>query len=262
MIDSGDTSRLPDRHPRSPTHTLLPEPDQSRGGTPEHPTWLTDSPYAKPITDESGRRQAQPRPAWRRWPRRVFLLVVFLIPISILLVSAAVYREARTTAAQPSDAIVVLGAAQYNGRPSEVFRARLDHALELYQDEYAPLIVLTGGKQPGDAYTEAETGEQYLIDRGVPASAILWENEGRDTWQSLQGVAEVLEGSGVESLLIVTDGFHLLRAELMARELGFTAHGSASPASPIQPWSGAELSYVIRETGGILAFVPTMVGLS
>lgn len=178
-----------------------------------------------------------------------------------MLVGAAVYWEARTASAQPSDAIVVLGAAQYNGRPSEVFEARLDHALDLYQDGYAPLIVLTGGKQPGDAYTEAETGEQYLLDRGVPASAIRWENEGRDTWQSMQGVADVLEGSGVGSLLIVSDGFHLFRSELMARELGFTAHGSAVPDSPIRPWSGTELSYAIRETGGILAFGPRMVGI-
>lgn len=185
-----------------------------------------------------------------------------MIPLSILLVGGAVYWEARTASSAQSDAIVVLGAAQYNGRPSEVFRARLDHALDLYQEGYAPLIVLTGGQQPGDAYTEAETGEQYLLDRGVPQSAIRWENEGRDTWQSMQGVADVLEGSGVESLLIVSDGFHLLRSELMARELGFTASGSASIDSPIRSWSGAELSYVIRETGGVLAFAPMMVGIS
>lgn len=185
-----------------------------------------------------------------------------MIPLSVLFVGGAVYWEARTASAQPADAIVVLGAAQYNGRPSEVFRARLDHALNLYQEGYAPLIVLTGGKQPGDAYTEAETGEQYLIDRGVPASAIGWENEGRDTWQSMRGVADVLERSGVESLLIVSDGFHLLRTELMARELGYMASGSASTESPIRQWTAAELSYVIRETGGILAFVPQMIGIS
>lgn len=241
---------------------MPPEPGQPRRGYPEHPTWLTESPYAQPITDESGRLRARPRPAWSRWLRRVFLIVVFLIPVSILLVGGAVYLEARTAAAQPSDAIVVLGAAQYNGRPSEVFQARLDHALSLYEDGYAPMIVLTGGKQPGDVYTEAETGEQYLIDRGVPATAILWENEGRDTWQSMRGVDDVLEGSGVESLLIVTDGFHLLRSELMARELGFSASGSASTGGPIQAWSGTELSYVVRETGGILTFVPAMIGLS
>lgn len=241
---------------------MPPAPDRPRTGSSEHPTWLTESPYAQPITDESGQLRALPRPAWRRWLRRAFLLVVCLIPLTIVLVGGAVYWVARTASAQPADAIVVLGAAQYNGRPSEVFRARLDHALDLYQEGYAPLIVLTGGKQPGDAYTEAESGKQYLLDRGVPQSAIRWENEGRDTWQSMQGVVDVLEGSSVESLLIVSDGFHLLRTGLMARELGFTASGSASTESPIRPWSGAELSYVIRETGGILAFVPMMVDIS
>ncbi len=194
--------------------------------------------------------------------RRGFFLVVLLIPLSIMVVGAAVYWEARSGEPQRADAIVVLGAAQYNGRPSEVFQARLDHALALYQEGYAPMVVLTGGKQPGDAYTEAETGEQYLLDRGVPQSAIRWENEGRDTWQSLRGVGEVFDGTDVESLLIVSDGFHLLRSELMARELGFSASGSASTDSPIGPWTGAEFSYVIRETGGIIAFAPTMLGLS
>lgn len=262
MTDSGATARLPSV-PSPPSNqtvaaTREAQDTQSPGGAP----WLTESAYARPITDESGQLRPVPRPTRRRWLRRAFQLVVLMIPVSIMLVGGAVYWEARSGEAQPADAIVVLGAAQYNGRPSEVFRARLDHALALYQEGYAPVIVLTGGNQPGDTYTEAETGEQYLLARGVPASAILFENEGRDTWQSMQGVADVLEGSDVESLLIVSDGFHLLRSELMARELGFTASGSASTDGPIRSWSGVEFSYVIRETGGILAFVPTMVGTS
>ena len=193
--------------------------------------------------------------------RNVLFVLVLLIPLSILAVGSAVYWQARAAGPQPADAIVVMGAAQYNGRPSAVFRARLDHALTLYEDGYAPLIVMTGGKMPGDVYTEAETGAQYLIDRGVPADRIVWENESRDSWQNMQGVARVLDGTDVESLLIVSDGFHLLRSELMARELGFTAYGSAAPESPIRPWSASEFSYVIRETGGIFAFVPEMIGL-
>jgi uncharacterized SAM-binding protein YcdF (DUF218 family) len=184
-----------------------------------------------------------------------------LIPLSIMLVVTAVYIQARTATPQQADAIVVLGAAQYNGNPTGVFRARLDTALQLWNDGYAPLIVLTGGKMPGDAYTEAETGAQYLFDRGVPPSALLWENEGRDTWQSMQGVDEVLDGTGVESLIIVSDGFHLLRTELMARSLGFSASGAASEGSPIRAWSGTEFSYIIRETGGIFAILPELVGL-
>ncbi len=153
-----------------------------------------------------------------------------------------------------------MGAAQYNGVPSEVFQARLDHAFDLYEQGYAPLIALTGGKMPGDAFTEAESGAQYLIERGVPASDLVWENEGRSTWQSMQGVTDVLDQRDVESVLIVTDGFHLMRSELMARKLGFTAYGSAAPESPIRPWSANEFSYAIRETGGILALIPTLFG--
>lgn len=262
MRDSGDTARLPDAQPRQSGLPVPPNPVRTLPGRAANPTWPTGSAYAQPITDAAGQARPVPRPAWRRWARRAFFLIVMLIPLSIMLVGAAVYFEARSGEAQRSDAIVVLGAAQYNGRPSEVFQARLDQALALYQDGYAPMVVLTGGKQPGDVYTEAETGAQYLLDRGVPQSAIRWENEGRDTWQSLRGVAEVLDGTGVESVLIVSDGFHLLRSELMARELGFTASGSGSIGSPIDSWSGAELSYVIRETGGIIAFAPTMLGLN
>ncbi|MDQ3443803.1 MAG: YdcF family protein [Chloroflexota bacterium] len=262
MTDSGATPRLPEVPSPSSSQPVTITRTAPDAHSSSNAPWLTGSAYARQITDEAGQLRVRPRPAWRRWLRRAFLLVVVLIPVSIMLVGAAVYWEAHTGTANQADAIVVLGAAQYNGRPSEVFRARLDHALNLYQEGYAPLIVLTGGKQPGDAYTEAETGEQYLLDRGVPASSLRFENQGRDTWQSMRGVAEVLDGSGAESLLIVSDGFHLLRSELMARELGFTAYGSAAAGSPIQSWSGAEFAYVIRETGGILAFVPTMVGIS
>jgi vancomycin permeability regulator SanA len=167
-----------------------------------------------------------------------------------MLVITAIYIEARTATPQQADAIVVLGAAQYNGNPTGVFRARLDTALQLWNDGYAPVIILTGGKMPGDVYTEAETGVQYLLDRGVPSSALLWENQGRDTWQSMQGVDEVLDGTGVD----------LLRTELMARSLGFSASGAASENSPIQPWSGTEFSYVIRETGGIFVNLPNLLG--
>ena len=172
----------------------------------------------------------------------------------------AVYAEARTANPQPADAIVVMGAAQYNGNPTTVFAARLDTAYQLWSDGYAPLIVLTGGKMPGDAYTEAETGMQYMLDRGVPPSALVAENEGRDTWQSMEGVRDVLADRDIDSLLIVSDGFHLLRSELMARALGFQASGVAAEDSPIEPWSATEFSYIIRETGGILVVIPKFIG--
>ena len=259
MTDSGDTSPLPLRPrptPGTPSQKRPQAPYDERPGTAP---WLTESAWAQQVTTPSGAIRRPPRSRARGWARRIFLLVVLLIPLSIVAVAGAVVFEARTAEPQRADAIVVLGAAQYNGRPSEVFQARLDRALELYEDGYAPLIVTTGGNMPGDVYTEAETGEAYLLDRGVPQSAIVLENESRDTLGSLEGVDRVLENRDVDSLLIVSDGFHLLRAELMARELGFTAYGAAALGSPIEPWSGSEVSYVIRETGGIFAIVPRLL---
>lgn len=260
MTDHGASARLSQPAPSGQANPSTPGIHPPAADDGSSAPWLTNTPYARQITTESGEVRRPSRPTWRRWARRGFFLILLLIPLLILLVTAGVYREARTASPTPSDAIVVLGAAQYNGRPSAVFEARLEKALALYNDGYAPLIVLTGGKMPGDVYTEAETGAQWLEDRGVPSSAILWENKGRDTWQSMQGVDAVLAGTDVESLILVSDGFHLLRSELMARSLGYSASGAASDSSPIKPWSGTEFSYVVRETGGIIVHLPRLLG--
>lgn len=263
MTDSGDTTRLPLPSPQtSPPATStgpdIPPSQPTNGSAP----WLTDSAYAQPITHASGEFRRPERTSKRRWLRRGFFALILLVPIAILAVMVGVYWEARTASPVPSDAIVVLGAAQYNGNPTEVFTARLDEAYRLWSEGYAPLIVLTGGKMPGDAFTEAESGVQYLFDLGVPASAMVWENEGRDTWQSMQGVEEVLADRNVDSVIVVSDGFHLLRSELMARALGFETSGAASDASPIQPWSATEFGYIVRETGGIFVMLPEFLPFS
>lgn len=187
------------------------------------------------------------------------LFLAAAVPLFVLSIAGAVIWQARIDQARPADAIVVLGAAQYNGRPSPVLRARLDHALRLYQEGYAPLLVVTGGKQPGDAYTEADAGEMYLTAHGVPKSALLMESQSHDTWDNLKGVQGQLRQRGAKRLLIVSDGFHILRAKLMARKLGFTSYGSPAKDSPIRPWTLEEMGYVVRETGGILAFLPKML---
>ncbi len=262
MTNSGDTGRLPASPPQAAPPADSPGTTTSQSPTPAGSApWLTGSAYARPITTENGEFRRPGPTRGQRWTRRIVLGLIALVPLAILAVMVAVYVEARTASPQPADAIVVMGAAQYNGNPTTVFAARLDTAYQLWADGYAPLIVLTGGKMPGDAYTEAETGVQYMLDRGVPASALVWEDQGRDTWQSMEGVSDVLDGTGVESLLIVSDGFHLLRSELMARALGFQASGVAAADSPIEPWSGTEFSYIIRETGGIFVMLPAFVGI-
>ncbi len=242
MTDSGDTQRLP----------------PLQNSTPDRPAFVPPDPYAGNPSPLPDIRTAKRGFRWGAWLRTILLLLVLAVPLVLALIAGAVIWQARTNEARAADAIVVLGAAQYNGRPSNVLSARLDHALDLYEQGLAPRIVVTGGRAEGDTYTEAESGYMYLVERGVPDSAILMESEGRNTWASMQGVAALLEDSGVDRLLIVSDGFHLLRTELMAREFGFEAYGSPAPDSPIRPWSGQEFAYVIRETGGILALVPTL----
>jgi uncharacterized SAM-binding protein YcdF (DUF218 family) len=115
----------------------------------------------------------------------------------------------------------------------------------------------TGGKQPGDTYTEAETAQAWLVERGVPEGAIRMENEGRSTQGSIEAVPDLVPLDGA-SVLIVSDGFHLFRSELMFRHLGYNAYSSPVSDSPIRPWSPRELAYIVRETGGVLAFLPEM----
>ncbi len=188
---------------------------------------------------------------WLRWGVGIVALGFFLVPF---LVFASVYRQARTNEARPVGAIVVLGAAQFNGIPSQVFRARLDTAFDLYQQGYASTIVVTGGRIPGDQYTEAEAGKIYLVDRGVPADAILMENVSHNTAASFDGVRRILQPRGVESLLLVSDGFHLYRSKMLAEDAGFEAYGYAAENSPIRHGSGTELRYMVRETLGVLAW--------
>ena len=167
----------------------------------------------------------------------------------------AIYRQARTDQARPADAIVVLGTAQFNGRPGPVLRARLEQAIALYDAGHAPWLVVTGGRAPGDQFTEAEAAQAYLIERGVPAGAILLENEGRDTWESMMGVGDLLRGSGLTRVLLVSDGFHLFRGKVMARDVGLTAFASPAAGSPIRQGGPAEFNYMLREAAGVVVHV-------
>jgi len=135
--------------------------------------------------------------------------------------------------ARPADAIVVLGAAQYDGRPSQVYEARLSHAVDLFQAGVAPILVLTGGKAPGDRTTEADAGRVYALDHGVPESAILTEEEGRTTLQSLERVAVIFEAHRLTSAVFVSDRTHMLRVLRIATDQGIEAWGSPTTTSPI-----------------------------
>jgi vancomycin permeability regulator SanA len=131
------------------------------------------------------------------------------------------------------DAIVVMGAAQYDGRPSPQLAARLDHVVELWPQGGAPLVVVTGGNRPGDRFTEAEASATYLVERGVPMDAIALENDGSSTYESLVAVDTLLTARGADRIVIVTDPYHALRSELIAEELGLDAAVSPTGSSVV-----------------------------
>lgn len=191
----------------------------------------------------------------RRWVFPV-LAVVTLAPILLLgSLVLAIYWQARSDGSRPVDAILVMGTAQYNGRPSPALRARLDEAYAAWDEGLADTIFVTGGKQPGDLYTEAEASRDYLVELGVPEQAILMEEEGRSSWESMQNAAETLRAYGLDEVLIVSDGFHLFRVKLMARELGLDAAGRPATDSPIRRNSANEFDYVLREAAATLQFL-------
>jgi len=158
---------------------------------------------------------------------------------------ALVWRAAREDERRQAGAVVVLGAAQYNGKPSPVLRARLDHALELHREGLAPLIVVTGGIGSGDRESEATVGRRYLVGQGVPDSAVVVLAKGRDTDETMVAVADWARGREISEVLLVSDAFHMARLRVVARRHGLTAWTSPATASPI---SGAkEWGYLLGE---------------
>jgi len=180
---------------------------------------------------------------------RRILTVAMLVSFALWLISAtAVLIWSARDEAQPAQAIVVLGAAQYAGKPSPVLRARLDHALDLWNRHLASLLILTGGTGSGDTTSEAAVGRTYARRHGVPDSAILVENEGRTTSESMRAVAGMLEVRGLQSALLVSDPFHMLRLRILARRFGFTPYTSPTQTSPISPNREERWKYIFSES--------------
>jgi len=180
--------------------------------------------------------------------RRVLAVALGTV-IALWLVSAAsVLVWSARDEARPAQAIVVLGAAQYAGRPSPVLRARLDHALDLWGRHLSSLLILTGGTGSGDTTSEAAVGRNYARRHGVPDSSILVENEGRTTSESMRAVAGMLEARCLQSALLVSDPFHMLRLRILARRFGFTPYTSPTRTSPISPNREERWKYIFSES--------------
>lgn len=163
---------------------------------------------------------------------RWVVLVVVLAPFAYLAATfATVWKAAHHDGARPAEAIVVLGAAQYDGRPSPALKARLDHVIELWRQDTTAHVVVTGGKQPGDRFTEATASATYLVAQGVPDGKILREVNGRSSFQSLADSAAFLKKRGLTRVVLVSDAYHAARIEGIAEEVGLDASVSPTPAS-------------------------------
>lgn len=179
---------------------------------------------------------------------RALLGLALLAAVALVAAFVVVLATATVDERQPADAIVVLGAAQYNGRPSPVLQARLDHALALYRADLAPRVVVTGGVGRGDVESEATVGKRYLTARGVPVSAVVLESEGRSTGESMTAVARWARKAKVETVILVSDPFHMARLRVEARRTGITAYLSPTTTSPISENPRRELEYLMAES--------------
>lgn len=184
----------------------------------------------------------------RRRLVRAVVAVACIVVGSWMVGLGAVLVRGRMDEARPADAIVVLGAAQYDGKPSPVLKARLDHGIALYRKGIAPRLILTGGKGAGDTTSEAAVGRRYAIRRGVPAGAILIEDLGRTTDESMNGVAALMTQAGVTRAVLVSDPFHMLRLDILARRHGITAWTSPTRTSPIEANPVEAWEYVLAES--------------
>lgn len=180
--------------------------------------------------------------------RRILSIIVVTVLVLWIVSVSAVVMWSKRDEARPAQAIVVLGAAQYAGRPSPVLRARLDHALELWNRHLASLLIFTGGTGAGDTTSEAAVGRTYAKKHGVPDTAILEENAGRTTSESMRAVAGMLEVRGLQSALLVSDPFHMLRLRILARRFGFTPYTSPTKTSPISPNREESWKYIFSES--------------
>lgn len=189
-----------------------------------------------------------------RWTPRI---VVGALVMALLLVGGTavrVWQLGRVDQRSPTDMILVLGAAQYDGRPSPVLEARLRHALALFEEGVAPRIVTVGGGAPGDETTEAAAGERWLVAQGVPAADVLAVDEGRDTLESFEAVGSVARTRGWASAVVVSDPWHSLRSRTMADDVGLDATTSPTKSGPVVQTRETQFRYIVRETGALLYY--------
>jgi uncharacterized SAM-binding protein YcdF (DUF218 family) len=220
-------------------HSPPPDGDPTLAGSPP-----AAAAPPSPRADAPARRRA-PLPV--RIVRGLVKLGLFLVACWALSI-ASIHLWGRRNEARKADAIVVLGAAQYDGRPSPVLKARLDHAVRLYERGVAPFMIMTGGQAPGDTVSEAVVSRRYAIRQGVPAAAILTERGGMTTLESMRAVSRLMHGRNLKTAVLVSDPFHMLRLKLLAMRVGITGYTSPTRTSPISRNRKEERKHLIRES--------------
>ena len=191
--------------------------------------------------------------------RRVLLGLLVLLLAYLAVSTSLVARWMGKDERPRVDAIVVLGAAQYDGRPSAIFEARLEHALDLWSGKVAPVVVFTGGKEDGDRFTEGGSGARWAVEHGVPAGAVLTEERSRTTYQNLAGAKRLLQarqpGAGRPRIVVVSDPFHMFRAVRQAADLGMDAYPSPTRTSPLSASRIRLSESVLREDLAIAGYL-------
>ena len=184
-------------------------------------------------------------------------LIVIVAVVGVALAGYAAYRiwdQGNRDEQREADAIVVMGAAQYDGRPSPLFAARLDHAIDLFHAGIAPNLIVTGGKQEGDRTTEAASARSYAIGNEVPDDAILSEDHSRTTLQSIRGVAMLMHDRGLRTAVFVSDPSHMLRVLRMASDEGIVAYGSPTRTSPLERDPIKRVDAIVHELGALAVY--------
>ena len=188
------------------------------------------------------------RRVMRQFWFRILLVCVVLALLDVGWVCWSIVRQSTLDELRPASAIVVFGAAEYSGRPSPVYRARLDHAFDLYQQKLAPWVITTGGAGGDPKYSEGGVGAEYLARRGISEASLITETQGTDTAESAQRVARILHKSGFHDCIAVSDAYHVYRIRRMMEAEGITVYTAPRPNSlPHTTWQRAEA--VLREAG-------------
>jgi uncharacterized SAM-binding protein YcdF (DUF218 family) len=190
----------------------------------------------------------------RRWLVRGAIAVVAVLVLLVGGTAFRIWQYGRIDDRGHADVIVVLGAAQYDGDPSSILQARLNHAKMLYDEGVAGQIVTVGGRKPTDRYTEAQAGDLYLARNGVPTDKIFPVNSGNDTLTSLQAVAIVLKAHGWGTAVLVSDPWHMFRSKTMAEASGIDAWTSPTHSGPAVRTRTTQLRYIARETAALLYY--------